>query len=329
MLTMYWRQRRDIIAVFLLFAAIFGAAFWLYRLPLGAVGYPALVCIALGLGLLAADYGRTCRRHRRLAAVCDRITASEELLPPAETVAEADYRRIIGLLCEEIRQTAAHSDERFRDTVEYYTVWAHQIKTPIAAMRLHLQNEDSPLSRHLSADLNRVEQYVEMVMTFLRLDSDTTDYVFREHRLDDIIRQAVRKFSGEFITRRLKLDFTPTDMTVVTDEKWLCFVIEQVLSNALKYTPEGTVTVRSPRPQVLVIEDTGIGIAPEDLPRIFDKGYTGAVGRREQKASGIGLYLCRRVCTNLGVGISADSVPGEGTAIRLDFSRQPVHVTYS
>ena len=215
---------------------------------------------------------------------------------------------------------------RYQTMIAYYTVWAHQIKTPIASMGLNLQNEDTPLSRQLSSDLTRIEQYVEMVLTFLRLDSDSTDYVIRAHSLDAIVRQAVRKFAGEFISRKLKLIYAPMDVTVITDEKWLSFVVEQVLSNALKYTPRGSIHICLEAPKIFCIRDTGIGIAPEDLPRTFEMGYTGFNGRADRKATGIGLYLCRRICKNLGHTISAASVPGEGTVIRINLEQAKLEV---
>ena len=188
-------------------------------------------------------------------------------------------------------------------------------------MRLTLQNEDSPLSRRLTAELGRVDRYVEMVLAYLRLDSAATDYVLREYDLDPILRSAVKKFSGEFIDRRLALDLRPTGLRVLTDEKWLSFVLEQLLSNALKYTPEGKISVYG-EGQTLCITDTGMGIAPEDLPRVFEPGYTGLNGRQDKHASGLGLYLCRRVCRNLGHGIALESEPGRGTTVRLDLSRR-------
>ena len=205
--------------------------------------------------------------------------------------------------------------------IDYYTVWAHQIKTPIAAMRLTLQNEDTPLTRKLTNDLYRIEQYVEMVLTFLRLNSDSTDYVFKEYDLDNIVKSAVKKFSSEFIGHKLRLIYDPLNTSVITDEKWLSFVIEQVLSNALKYTPSGSITISLVGEKTLRIEDTGIGIAPSDLPRIFENGYTGFNGRTDKKASGIGLYLCRRVCNNLGHTITANSTVDVGTAIDIDLTQ--------
>ena len=317
----YLKQRWRGIAVAVLFCLIFAVTFALYHLPIEAVFYPASICGALGLMLLAIDFRRVLRKHQKLERIQTLSDAIGENFPEIEGLEDADYQQIICLLHEE--QTRFHADtaRRYEDMVDYYTIWAHQIKTPIASMRLTLQNEDTALSRKLSGDLFRIEQYVEMVLMFLRLDSDSTDYVIREQDLDVIVRQAVRKFAGEFIARRLQLVYEPIHTKVITDEKWLSFVIEQVLSNALKYTPSGSITISLEAPKILCIRDTGMGIAPEDLPRIFEKGYTGYHGRADKKASGIGLYLCKRVCSNLGHRISAESDLDFGTVIRIDLSQ--------
>ena len=323
MLTGYLRQRRRTLLAFFLFGGIFAAAFALYQLPLRAVAYPFVLCAAAGAVLLTLDYRRVLRQHRRLELLRQLPEELADALPPADTVTEADYRSLVTLLAESRRAIRTQEEQRYGDMVDYYTMWAHQIKTPIASMRLTLQNEDSDLARSLSGDLMRVEQYVEMVLVFLRLDSSTTDYVIRSHSLDDIVRPAVRKFAGEFIRRRLRLDYQPLDRTVVTDAKWLGFVVEQVLSNALKYTPEGgSITIDAEAPATLCIRDTGIGITAEDLPRIFDRGYTGLNGRRDTRASGIGLYLCRRICRSLGHTIRASSVPNQGTEIRIGLGQK-------
>ena len=317
---LYLRSRLPAFGLFALCCCVFGAAFWLYQLPLAAVGYPALVCAVLWAVFVLVRGARAAKKHRILNALTEALTP--DMLPPATGPDDADYRRIIALLQDVRRVRESEIARKFDDMAAYYTLWAHQIKTPIASMRLTLQNEDSPLSRRLTTELGRVERYVEMVLAYLRLGADSTDYVLRECELDPIIRGAVKKFSGEFIDRRLTLDFRPTDRRVLTDEKWLAFVLEQVLSNALKYTPSGRISIYFEAPASLCIADTGIGIAPEDLPRIFEQGYTGCNGRADKRASGLGLYLCKRVCQNLGHGISAESEPGKGTTVRLDLGRK-------
>ena len=322
----YLKQRWRGLAGAAVCVVIFLAAFWLYGLPLGAVLYPAALCLLLGAVLMSLDLRRVRKKQALLSLISSATDLLTGVLPEPEGMEESEYQRILRLLCREQRQLCSTMDLRYGEMVDYYTVWAHQIKTPIAAMRLRLQNEDSQLSRLLSADLLRIEQYVEMVLMFLRLDSDSSDYVIRSHDLDGIVRSAVKKFAGEFINRHLKLEYRPLETTVLTDEKWLSFVIEQVLSNALKYTPAGSISITLEANQTLCIRDTGIGIAPEDLPRIFEKGFTGYNGRSDQKASGIGLYLCKRICRNLGHSITAESAPDRGTVVRIGLGREPLEV---
>lgn len=322
----YMKQRCTVIIIFAVFCAVFLAEFLLCHLPVGAVLYPVLVCTLIGLLAGAADLQKAYHRHRALQALRQLPGALMEGFPPVCTQDDADYQQIIGQLRDEQKQLEDAMRGRYSDMVDYYTIWAHQIKTPIASMSLTLQNEDSELSRRLSEDLSRIEQYVEMVLMFLRLDSNDSDYLIREYDLDTIVKQAVRKFSGQFIRRKIRLEYKPLQASVITDEKWLLFVIEQVISNALKYTPEGTITIDLEKPKTLCIRDTGIGIAPEDLPRIFEKGYTGYNGRKDKRASGIGLYLCRRICRNLGHTISANSSPDSGTVIRIGLEQRKLEL---
>ena len=322
LLLSYLRARLGVIAAFLLFECLFAAAFALYRLPMAALAYPAALGALLGLCFLCIDFVRVKRRRDTLRELCRHTAALTDAPPAAAGPVEAEFLKLAETLQAQAGALQAESSLRYRDMVDYYTVWAHQIKTPIAAMKLTLQGEDSPLARRIGSQLFRIEQYVEMVLAFLRLDAKGGDYVFRSYALDDILRPSLRKFAGEFIDRRLRLDYAPLGRTVLTDEKWLAFVVEQLLSNALKYTREGGVSITLEAPATLCIADTGIGIAPEDLPRVFDKGYTGYNGRDDRSASGLGLYLCRRVCDNLGHGIAIQSELGLGTTVRIDLSRR-------
>lgn len=322
----YLKQRRRVFIVGAVFCVIFAVSFLLYHLPIKAVIYPTLLCIAVSIVITVFDFARVKREHEALKSIRSITDAIAGTFPEIDGIIDEDYRQIIQLISQEHGLYRTQTNRKYSDMIDYYTVWAHQIKTPIASMRLHLQNEDSALARKLTSDLHRIEQYVEMVLTFLRLNSESTDYVIKEYDLDTIIKQAVKKFSSEFIGRKLSLVYEPLDTTVITDEKWLCFVIEQVLSNALKYTPAGSITITLEADKKLCIRDTGIGIAPEDLPRVFENGYTGYNGRSDKKASGIGLYLCKRICTNLGHGIMAESTVDKGTVITIDLAQTKLEV---
>lgn len=316
----YIKKIRFVILLFAVCVLIFAVSFILYHIPVQAVVYPTLLCLLCAVFFLAIGFSRYRKKHERLNTVKRLTAAMMDTLPEAEDIIDSDYAEIIENLRTELLQLDTESSARYSEMTDYYTVWAHQIKTPIASMKLKLQSEDSPLSRQLSSDLFRIEQYAEMVLAFLRLESTSSDYVFREHDIDGIIRQSVKKFASDFIGRKLKLEFIPTELKIITDEKWFSFVLEQILSNALKYTREGGIRIYAEEKK-LYISDTGMGIAPEDLPRIFEKGYTGFNGRLDKSASGLGLYLCRRICKNLGIGISVDSVPDKGTCVCLDLEQ--------
>lgn len=321
----YLKSRLEFLVIFLLSGGMFGGVLFLYRLPVSVGAYPVLLSSLLWLGFGVWDYTRCRNRHRQLQDA-KQLSAEvlEDNLPRADSPDSVDYQDIIEHICSEKRTLQTDMHRQYTELMDYYTIWTHQVKTPISSMRLTLQQEDSPLSRRLTGDLFRVEQYVDMALMFLRLDSHASDYVVRECDLDSIVRGAVRKFAGEFINRRLRLDYTPLNRQVLTDEKWLSFVMEQVLSNALKYTPSGGISIFMEN-DLLCIRDTGIGIAPEDLPRIFERGYTGCNGRQDKKATGIGLYLCKRICENLGHGISVQS-DESGTTVLLDLRRNKLEL---
>lgn len=322
----YVKQRRRTVVIFSLFGLIFMCSFFLYHLPIKAVLYPFALCFLFAMIYLWRDYHQVYLRHVRLQELMKYQAEQIESLPNCRTAIEEDYNQLVNQLKMQERTMQEEAKLRYSDMMEYYTTWVHQIKTPIASMRLTLQNEDSELSRKLAEDLFRIEQYVEMVLCYLRLDEGTTDYVIQEYQLDNIVRQAIRKYAGQFIRRGLRLDYEPFAAKIITDEKWLLFVVEQVLSNALKYTFSGTITIGLIEPKTIYIKDTGIGIAPEDLPRVFDKGYTGYNGRSDKRASGIGLYLCRRICKRLGHKISIQSKVGEGTTVLINLDQKKLEV---
>lgn len=313
----YLKSRLKVLVLLIVVEGIFVSSYFLFDLPAVTVLYPLVLSSVAILIAGVIDFLIVYNKHSRL---------KRNDLPQASGPLEKDYLEIINKLKEEQEFARQKTTSDFNNMVEYYTVWAHQIKTPIASMRLQIQSVDSDLARRLDGDLNRIEAYVEMVLTFLRLDSDSTDYVIRKIDLDAVIKPAIRKFARDFISKKLTMDFKPTEYKVLSDDKWLSFVIEQVLSNAVKYTKKGGIKVYMDEPGILCIEDTGIGISAEDLPRIFENGYTGFNGREDKRASGIGLYLCKRICDNLGHKIYAESEPGVGTKIRIDMNIKEIGI---
>ena len=310
------RKNRTAIIVFIAMTAVNAAVFALYDILTEPLIYATLLAAVVLAAAIVTDHIREKKRRAERARTLSAVLSEWRSLPEAHTAAERDYQEMISVLGRELERITSEAAEARQDMLDYYTAWVHGIKTPIAVMRLKL-SDDTPENRALSAELSRTERYVDMVLQYVRIGSAANDLVIRECRLDDVIREALRKQAEQFIEKRLKLEYDPIDYTVVTDRKWLVFILDQLLSNAVKYTDAGCVTV-SFRDGLLTVSDTGVGIAPEDLPRIFEKGYTGVNGRLDRRSSGLGLYLAKKAADMLSIGITAESSPGKGSAFTLD-----------
>ena len=314
----YLRQYLSVTLIFFGFIGIFSMIFRLYDLKVEAVLYASGLCFLFAAIVLSVHFFFYVRNHCERIRILKNIRLLADELPEPKTLAEKDLQEMNRVLKQllEISETERKAEKKER--LDYYTTWVHQIKTPIATMKMRLESEDTDEHRELLAELFRIEQYVEMVLTYLRLSSEHSDYIFKEYDLDKIIKQAIHKYAPQFVRRRIQLKYIPIDIKVLTDEKWLLFIIEQVISNSIKYTPKGSITITVTPDRVLKIADTGIGIATEDIPRIFDKGFTGYNGRSDKKSTGLGLYLCKTVADRLSHKISVESAPGVGTVISID-----------
>lgn len=313
----YIYQCRHTAAFLVISASLFACVFYLYDVNPEAVAYAALLCTAVGAVTLCVGFRRFYKRQRLLESVLCNLPLMTDCLPDPQDLTQENLQKIIVRLSKINRESLSKLNLSRQQSLEYFTVWAHQIKTPISAMQILLQSDDTPQNRELSAELFLIEQYASMALGFLRLDSVTTDYVIKEYCIDSIVKKALHRYAPLIIRRRLKLVYDPVDAAVLTDEKWLTFIIEQLLSNAVKYTASGTVTVAYEN-GLLSVSDTGIGISPEDMPRIFEMGYTGLSGRTSSKSTGIGLYLCKRIADNLGHKLTVTSEVGKGTKVTLD-----------
>ncbi|MCH5261571.1 MAG: sensor histidine kinase [Lachnospiraceae bacterium] len=318
----YVYQYRRIAAAFILFVVIYAAVFSLYDLEVEAVLYATGLCVLAAAVMLTVGFVQYCRQRRSRLWLSRNIELEFDKLPEAGNLVEQDYQELLRALGQINAAHLTDWQKASQESIDYYTTWIHQIKTPIAVMRMTLQGEDTEEHRELLAQLFRIEQYVEMVLSYIRLGSSQTDFVFEECNLDNIIRQAIHKYAPLFVRSRIGLVYEPTEIKVLTDEKWLLFLLEQLLSNAVKYTREGKVTIAVSSDEILSVADTGIGIASEDLPRIFDKGFTGYHGREDKKATGLGLYLCKQTADKLGIDIKVHSEVGKGTSFFLNLHKE-------
>lgn len=310
---------------------IFVVVAFLYNIRLDALRYALLLVVVWMVLYEGMEYRRFRKKHLLLVELKKNPQECMEKLPLCRNLLEMDYQEMIEILAEQLAELKSEDLIARQDLADYYGMWAHQIKTPIAATHVLLQRmeEEYPESMELKGikmELFKMEQYVEMAMTYLRMEDMSSDLRFDVVPVDKILKQSVRKYSQMFILQKIRLDYQPIEKDVLTDEKWLEFVIEQILSNALKYTGNGgTIKIRQEERKeksYLVIEDNGIGIQAEDLPRVFEKGFTGYNGRADKKSTGIGLYLCRKIMGNLGHGIWIESEVGKGTCVYIDLSRK-------
>ena len=319
----YLKEKRKTLILWLLWTLIQGVVFLLYRCSLEPLVYASVLCLGLGLVFLLTGFFRWNSRMKELSLLSVQLDEKVLPLPVPHTAAEESYQSLLRSLSLTRMEERRAQEQKISEMLDFYTLWVHQIKTPIAAMRLLLQSDEkNALASPLQGELTRIEGYAEMVLSYLRLQSETTDYLFKKVELDPLIRGTIRRFARLFIGGRLSVSFEGTGLLVVTDEKWISIVLEQVISNAVKYTPPGgtvSITAAAAGDHTLSIADTGIGIRPEDLPRVFERGYTGFNGHDEHHSSGLGLYLCRTIMSGLGGTIDIESAPGKGTTVNLTF----------
>ena len=317
----YLKKNIKVYILFVVFIFIFFIMFYLYNLPLEALIYTGSFCFLASLIASFLDFVNYKESYKKLKFLEENILNDLDALPKSLDIRIDYYHKIIEKLYEELEKLTQENRQKNTDMVDYYSMWVHQIKTPIAAMNFLLDNEEVD-QKILQQELFKIERYVEMVLTYIRLDSISSDYVITKINLDEVVKDSVKKYATIFINKKIKLNYVSHETMVISDKKWLSFAFEQILGNSVKYSrADGEITIKTYENR-LVIEDKGIGIKEEDLPRIFEKGFTGFNGRYEKKSSGLGLYLCKKTLDKLGHHIEISSKVGEGTRIEITFPKE-------
>lgn len=268
--------------------------------------------------LLLIDGTRFYRKRCKLAQVLSSVLQNACELPVPNNALEEEYAALIHELFYAYEASKKQLETARFDSLEYYTLWVHQIKTPIAALHLVLSQMGSDEAGIIKQELFKIERYADLALRYVKLSDISSDLIIEPCDLYELVRSCVKKFSVLFVYQKLAVEIVPFEWQVLSDKRWLAFVLEQVLSNALKYTSEGGIKIYAQN-GALVVSDSGMGIRNEDLPRIFTKGYTGFNGRTDNRASGIGLYLAKKAADALQVKLKVESALGTGTTVYFRF----------
>lgn len=312
----YLKNKIYFIIAYLVAIGIFVFTLNLYNTDFEKLFYPFSLSLLVLLVFLIYDYLKAYKRYQEVLSYlndCDDLMECDDLeINLLIERLESLKRELKNLKSKKI------SDEK--DLIDFYMTWVHQIKVPISALKLLLDDQGEMA---LMAELLKIEQYVNMILNAVRLNDNSSDLVIEEVDLDEVIQNVISAYASIFILKHLSIDFQKTEAKVLSDKKWLSFVIEQIISNALKYTKTGGITI-SFKDDVLKISDTGIGISSDDLKRAFEKGYTGKVGRSEMQATGLGLYLSKKILDHLGHEIKLESTLKVGTTVTIDLSHKEI-----
>ena len=314
----YIKKNLKIYLLLIIFIFIFVLIFYLYNLPFEALFYSGLLCFVAALIVSIIDFNNYRKSYIDLKYLESNILNNKEDLPKSLDIRVEYYQKIIERLHNEVEKLKIDDNKKMEDLADYYSMWIHQIKTPIAAINFLLDNEEIDV-KAFRQELFKIERYVEMVLTYIRLGSETSDYVITSINLDEVVRENIKKYATLFINKKIKLNYVSHETYVISDKKWLGFAFEQLLSNAIKYTKSGGEISINISESKLIIEDNGIGIYEEDLPRIFEQSFTGLNGRYEKKSSGLGLYLCKKTLDKLQHKIEITSEINKGTKVEITF----------
>ena len=313
----YIKDKIGIIGILFIFTIVFTVQFYIEGIALDAIIYGFMIN-AFMLGVLGIiDFLKYKNKEKKLVRCIDNLPIIEKEDLINKTHIDELYISIISSLEEMLNIGVADALDKKTEMIDFYTLWIHQIKTPIFALKLLVKETENA---KIKAEIVKIEQYTNMVLNYIKLSDKTTELSIKTQNIKLLLNEVIKSFSSVFITKKIGLVVDIHDTIVATDEKWLTFAISQILSNALKYTKVGEVRI-SLKDNKLIISDTGIGMNEEDIKRAFDKGFTGEIGRSDNSSTGLGLYLCKKSIMLLGFKISLESKIDQGTMAIIDLNQ--------
>lgn len=247
-----------------------------------------------------------------------------EVMKEPNNIMEEEMNYIIKELGKDMHEHVKHYRNVQEDYREYIEMWVHEIKTPIASSKLLIENNYNDVTRKIHIQINRIENFVEQVLYYSRSDEVGKDYIIKDVQLSNVVKNVIKKNQRDFIDKKISLQLEHIEDTVYSDPKWIEFILNQIIVNAIKYSKgkEDKIKIESKKENssvILTVEDSGVGIIDRDINRVFEKGFTGENGRKFGRSTGIGLYLCKKLCDKLYIGISIDSDINKGTKVSLTF----------
>lgn len=309
----YLRSRKLLCSLLFIFYSLLFIFSYLFEDERTVLQYVMILLLLTSLIGLILDFVKQYQnfRHAVLYGESDAYTPLEALLTSRIRTLEKDKKEL-----------KIQHQEKQSDLLDYYTLWVHQIKTPIAASKLLVQDlQEQTLKNQLEQELFKIDSYTNLVLQYLRLESFHDDLVVEKENIEDLVKEVVKKYALFFIQQGLSLNLHDLNHTVITDKKWFLVILEQVLSNSLKYTKQGSIEIFF-QEDTLYMKDTGLGIQNSDLLRVFERGFSGYNGRLTHQSSGLGLYLSKKIADKLGHELHLHSVVGEGTTVMITFKEK-------
>lgn len=281
------------------------------------------------LSYMALDYIKYKRYFGNIESVLENLDKKyllPEVIEEESFLVGEKFNELLRILSRDMHENVKYYRDMQEEYREYIEMWVHEIKTPIASSKLLIENNSNEVTKKIDTQIDKIENYVEQVLYYSRSDEVGKDYIIKEVKLGELIRKVIKRNHRDFISKKIVLQLDDIPEIVYCDAKWLEFILNQIIGNAIKYSKEKESSIKVETKElsnsvVLIIEDTGVGIIDRDVNRVFEKGFTGENGRIFGKSTGMGLYLCKKLCDKLGLGLKLESKENKGTRVSVIFPK--------